>query len=76
VSISLLSFRSPRTCQDQVQACLEICTSRLVPSPLFTDSMISVYAMNGKSVEIDSADAEGRLVLSGLRFDFICTARH
>ena len=25
----------------------------------------SVYAMNGKSVEIDNTDAEGRLVLSG-----------
>lgn len=26
---------------------------------------LSVYAMNGKSVEIDNTDAEGRLVLSG-----------
>ncbi len=24
-----------------------------------------VYAMNGKSIEIDNTDAEGRLVLSG-----------
>lgn len=28
----------------------------------------SVYAMNGKSVEIDNTDAEGRLVLSGMSF--------
>ena len=26
----------------------------------------SVYAMNGKSVEVDDTDAEGRLVLSGV----------
>jgi aminopeptidase len=26
----------------------------------------SIYAMNGKSVEIDNTDAEGRLVLSGM----------
>jgi len=26
----------------------------------------SVYAMNGKSVEIDNTDAEGRLVLAGV----------
>ena len=26
----------------------------------------SVYAMNGKSVEVDNTDAEGRLVLSGM----------
>ena len=25
----------------------------------------SVYAMNGKSVEVDNTDAEGRLVLAG-----------
>lgn len=25
----------------------------------------SIYAMNGKSVEIDNTDAEGRLVLAG-----------
>ena len=28
--------------------------------------MGSIYAMNGKSVEIDNTDAEGRLILSGL----------
>jgi leucyl aminopeptidase len=33
------------------------------------NGMDSVYAMNGKSVEIDNTDAEGRLVLSGLPFD-------
>ncbi len=27
--------------------------------------MCSIYAMNGKSVEIDNTDAEGRLILSG-----------
>ena len=26
----------------------------------------SIYAMNGKSVEVDNTDAEGRLVLSGM----------
>ena len=25
----------------------------------------SIYSMNGKSVEVDNTDAEGRLVLSG-----------
>lgn len=30
-----------------------------------TDSLFSVYTMNGKSVEVDNTDAEGRLVLSG-----------
>lgn len=29
-------------------------------------SLSSVYAMNGKTVEIDNTDAEGRLVLSGM----------
>jgi leucyl aminopeptidase len=29
------------------------------------DSMDSIYAMNGKSVEVDNTDAEGRLILSG-----------
>ena len=29
------------------------------------DSLPSIYAMNGKSVEVDNTDAEGRLVLSG-----------
>lgn len=28
----------------------------------------SIYAMNGKSVEVDNTDAEGRLVLSGSLF--------
>lgn len=27
--------------------------------------MNSIYAMNGKSVEVDNTDAEGRLILSG-----------
>lgn len=27
--------------------------------------IIRVYAMNGKSVEVDNTDAEGRLVLAG-----------
>ena len=26
----------------------------------------SIYAMNGKSIEVDNTDAEGRLVLSGM----------
>lgn len=26
---------------------------------------VSVYAMNGKSVQIDNTDAEGRLILAG-----------
>ena len=26
----------------------------------------SIYAMNGKSVEVDNTDAEGRLILSGI----------
>ena len=26
----------------------------------------SIYAMNGKTVEVDNTDAEGRLVLSGM----------
>ena len=30
-----------------------------------TKSMDSIYAMNGKSVEVDNTDAEGRLILSG-----------
>jgi hypothetical protein len=29
------------------------------------ESMDSIYAMNGKSVEVDNTDAEGRLILSG-----------
>ena len=29
------------------------------------NSLPSIYAMNGKSVEVDNTDAEGRLVLSG-----------
>ena len=29
------------------------------------DSLSSIYTMNGKSVEVDNTDAEGRLVLSG-----------
>jgi Cytosol aminopeptidase family, catalytic domain len=29
------------------------------------DLMDSIYAMNGKSVEVDNTDAEGRLILSG-----------
>ncbi len=33
----------------------------------------SVYAMNGKSIEIDNTDAEGRLVLSGKVFT--CSSR-
>lgn len=30
----------------------------------------SIYAMNGKTVEVDNTDAEGRLVLSGEPFPF------
>ena len=30
-----------------------------------SDLMDSIYAMNGKSVEVDNTDAEGRLILSG-----------
>jgi leucyl aminopeptidase len=29
------------------------------------ESTDSIYAMNGKSVEVDNTDAEGRLILSG-----------
>ena len=29
-------------------------------------SIDSIYAMNGKSVEVEDTDAEGRLVLSGM----------
>ena len=29
------------------------------------DGLPSVYTMNGKSVEVDNTDAEGRLILSG-----------
>lgn len=29
---------------------------------------VSVYAMNGKSIEIDNTDAEGRLVLAGMSY--------
>ena len=33
-------------------------------------TLASVYAMNGKSVEVDNTDAEGRLVLAGkLQYD-------
>ena len=34
--------------------------------------MHSIYAMNGKSVEIDNTDAEGRLILSGRVILFHC----
>jgi leucyl aminopeptidase len=34
--------------------------------------MYSVYAMNGKSVEIDNTDAEGRLILSGEILLLLC----
>ena len=33
--------------------------------------LLSVYAMNGKSVEIDNTDAEGRLVLAGTFNSFV-----
>ena len=33
-------------------------------------SYCSVYAMNGKSIEIDNTDAEGRLVLSGKTYAY------
>ena len=36
---------------------------------------VSVYAMNGKSVEIDNTDAEGRLVLSGKFSDLLTCGR-
>jgi hypothetical protein len=39
---------------------------------LCINDLLSVYAMNGKSVEIDNTDAEGRLVLAGnLHLGFI-----
>lgn len=28
-------------------------------------ALYSIYAMNGKTVEVDNTDAEGRLILSG-----------
>ncbi len=34
--------------------------------------LLSIYAMNGKSVEIDNTDAEGRLILSGETPPFWC----
>lgn len=38
------------------------------------DSLSSIYAMNGKSVEVDNTDAEGRLVLSGVYLlGYTCT---
>ena len=37
--------------------------TRLKGTNDFSDS---IYAMNGKSVEVDNTDAEGRLVLSGM----------
>jgi len=36
-----------------------------VPTAVKMESMDSIYAMNGKSVEVDNTDAEGRLILSG-----------
>jgi leucyl aminopeptidase len=36
-------------------------------------SMDSIYAMNGKSVEVDNTDAEGRLILSG-SYGFECNS--
>ena len=38
--------------------------STLRPKELMT--IDSIYAMNGKSIEVDNTDAEGRLVLSGM----------
>jgi hypothetical protein len=38
----------------------------LVFSAESNDGDKRIYAMNGKSVEVDNTDAEGRLVLSGL----------
>ena len=37
-----------------------------------SNHLYRVYAMNGKSVEIDNTDAEGRLVLSGETVPFWC----
>lgn len=36
-----------------------------MPGPSATKPGDIIYAMNGKSVEVDNTDAEGRLVLSG-----------
>ncbi len=47
----------------------------LIPRPfrlICSNRLHSVYAMNGKSVEIDNTDAEGRLILSGETPPFWC----
>lgn len=69
-SISLSAHHWLKTCLDLAPRNPEICRFFLrklhfyLPvKQLMTDS---IYAMNGKSVEVDNTDAEGRLVLSGL----------
>ena len=57
-----------KICLDLVPRNLEICRLcfawELIFKQLTTSD--SIYAMNGKSVEVDNTDAEGRLVLSGM----------
>ena len=36
--------------------------------PLAESTLDRVYAMNGKSIEVDNTDAEGRLVLAGANY--------
>ena len=50
---------------------LSLVTCKLSPLPhyilaIHNRSDDSIYAMNGKSVEVDNTDAEGRLILSGI----------
>jgi hypothetical protein len=66
VSTSLWSPLYAKICLDQVRISLATCKHTFWDF-LFTElnRVCSVYAMNGKSVEIDNTDAEGRLILSG-----------
>ena len=75
ISVSTSSWRHlfARTCPDPARASLEICGSLFLGhflQPVQTAHRI--YAMNGKSVEIDNTDAEGRLILSGETPPFWC----
>ena len=47
-----------------------LCSLFLVSRVVLNEPMLRIYAMNGKSVEVDNTDAEGRLVLAGASFLF------
>jgi hypothetical protein len=66
VSTSLWSPLYVKICLGQVRINLATCKHTFWTF-LSTElnRVFSVYAMNGKSVEIDNTDAEGRLILSG-----------